>query len=78
VAGVGAIRESPDAVPGPHGTDRQIRREIPVDVSVANGLAIGFISHTLIRVFSGHYREISRLVYALTIIFIARFLHLRG
>jgi AGZA family xanthine/uracil permease-like MFS transporter len=51
---------------------------IPLTFSVANGLAIGFISYTLIRVFSGRYRDISWLVYALTIIFIARFLYLRG
>jgi AGZA family xanthine/uracil permease-like MFS transporter len=51
---------------------------IPLTFSVANGLAIGFVSYTLIRLFSGRYRDISWLVYALTTIFIARFFYLRG
>jgi AGZA family xanthine/uracil permease-like MFS transporter len=51
---------------------------IPLTFSVANGLAIGFIAYTVVRVASGRYRSVSWLVYALTIIFIARFLYLRG
>jgi AGZA family xanthine/uracil permease-like MFS transporter len=51
---------------------------IPLTFSVANGLALGFIAYTAVRVFSGRFRGVSWLVYALTIIFIARFLYLRG
>ncbi|MBV9503719.1 MAG: NCS2 family permease [Acidobacteriia bacterium] len=51
---------------------------IPLTFSVANGLAIGFITYTVVRVCSGRYRSVSWLVYALTIVFIARFLYLRG
>jgi len=51
---------------------------IPLTFSVANGLAIGFIAYTVVRVASGRHRSVSGLVYALTIIFIVRFLYLRG
>lgn len=51
---------------------------IPLTFSIANGLAIGFIAYTIVRICSGRYRSVSWLVYALTALFIARFLYLRG
>lgn len=49
---------------------------IPLTFSIANGLAFGFIAHTLLRVFHGEYRKVNWLVYVLTALFLARFLYL--
>jgi AGZA family xanthine/uracil permease-like MFS transporter len=49
---------------------------IPLSYSIASGLAIGFISYTLLKVLHGEYRRISWLVYLLTILFLARFAYL--
>ncbi len=49
---------------------------IPLSFSIANGLAFGFTAHTILRVAYGKFREIHWLVYALTALFLARFLYL--
>jgi AGZA family xanthine/uracil permease-like MFS transporter len=49
---------------------------IPLSYSIANGLAIGFVSYTLLRVARGQFRAVSWLVYVLTLLFIARFIYL--
>jgi AGZA family xanthine/uracil permease-like MFS transporter len=49
---------------------------IPLTFSVANGLALGFISYTLLRVFCGRFRDVNWLVYVLTVLFILRFVYL--
>jgi len=49
---------------------------IPLTFSIANGLAFGFTSYTLLKVLRGRYREVNWLVYALTALFIARFVYL--
>ena len=49
---------------------------IPLTFSIANGLAFGFTAYTLLKVLRGQYREVNWLVYALTALFIARFLYL--
>jgi AGZA family xanthine/uracil permease-like MFS transporter len=49
---------------------------IPMSYSIANGLAVGFIFFTLLKVLRGEFREVSWLVYVLTALFIARFLYL--
>ena len=49
---------------------------IPLTFSIANGLALGFIAYTLIRVLRGEWRMVHWLVYVLTVLFIARFLYL--
>ena len=51
---------------------------IPLTFSIANGLAIGFIAHTLLRIFKGEARQVSWLVYVLTALFLARFIFLGG
>jgi AGZA family xanthine/uracil permease-like MFS transporter len=51
---------------------------IPLSFSIANGLALGFISYTFIRVLRGEFRMVHWLVYVLTALFIARFLYLAG
>ena len=49
---------------------------IPLTFSIANGLAFGFTAYTLLKVLRGRYREVNWLVYALTALFIARFVYL--
>jgi AGZA family xanthine/uracil permease-like MFS transporter len=51
---------------------------IPLSFSIANGLALGFISYTLIRMLRGEFRMVHWLVYVLTALFIARFIYLAG
>ena len=49
---------------------------IPLSYSIASGLAIGFISFTVLKVLAGERRQISWLVYILTLLFLARFVYL--
>jgi len=49
---------------------------IPLTFSIANGLAFGFTSFTLIKLLSGRAREVNWLVWVLTALFIARFFYL--
>ncbi len=49
---------------------------IPLSYSIASGLAIGFISYTVLKVLSGEYRRIGWLVYVLTALFVLRFIYL--
>jgi AGZA family xanthine/uracil permease-like MFS transporter len=51
---------------------------IPLSFSIANGLALGFISYTFVRLLRGEWRMVHWLVYLLTAIFIARFAYLAG
>jgi AGZA family xanthine/uracil permease-like MFS transporter len=51
---------------------------IPLTFSIANGLAFGFTSYTLIKLFRGEFRQINWLVYVLTILFLVRFYYLGG
>jgi AGZA family xanthine/uracil permease-like MFS transporter len=50
---------------------------IPLTFSIANGLAFGFCAYTLLKILRGRFREVNWMVYALTILFIARFWYLR-
>jgi AGZA family xanthine/uracil permease-like MFS transporter len=49
---------------------------IPLSFSIANGIAFGFTSFTLLKILRGEYRQVNWLVYVLTALFIARFLYL--
>jgi adenine/guanine/hypoxanthine permease len=49
---------------------------IPLTFSIANGLAFGFTAYTLLKILRGQYRDVNWLVYALTALFIARFIYL--
>ncbi len=49
---------------------------IPLTFSIANGLALGFTSFTLLKVLRGQYRQVNWLVYLLTILFLLRFFYL--
>jgi len=47
---------------------------IPLTFSIADGIAIGFISYTFVKLFSGRAREINFLIIVLTLIFLARYI----
>jgi adenine/guanine/hypoxanthine permease len=49
---------------------------IPLTFSIATGLAFGFSSYTALKISRGKFREVSWFVYALTAVFLFRFLYL--
>jgi AGZA family xanthine/uracil permease-like MFS transporter len=49
---------------------------IPLTYSIANGLAFGFCSYTLIKVLRGRFRQVNWMVYGLTVLFLVRFWYL--
>jgi AGZA family xanthine/uracil permease-like MFS transporter len=51
---------------------------IPYTYSIADGIGAGFISYTLLKLFSGKGKEIHPLMYALAAIFLAYFAYLGG
>ncbi|MDK2782468.1 MAG: adenine/guanine/hypoxanthine permease [Thermococcaceae archaeon] len=51
---------------------------IPYTYSIADGIGMGFISYTIIKLFSGRGKEIHPLMYALTLIFMGYFAYLGG
>lgn len=51
---------------------------MPLTFSIATGIAIGFISHASLKLFTGRGREVSWLVYLLAGLFILRFVYLKA
>ncbi|NJE09543.1 NCS2 family permease [Thermococcus sp. MAR1] len=51
---------------------------IPYTYSIADGIGIGFISYTILKLFSGRKEEIHPLMYVLSLIFVAYFAYLGG
>ena len=51
---------------------------MPLTFSIATGVAIGFISYAVIKLFTGYKQEVSWLVYLLAILFILRFVYLKA
>ena len=51
---------------------------IPLSYSIADGLALGFISYAIIEAFSGRGREISWLTYVLAIVLVLYFVFVRS
>jgi adenine/guanine/hypoxanthine permease len=51
---------------------------IPMSYSIADGLALGFISYAIIKAFSGRSREISWLTYILAIVLVLYFVFVRS
>jgi adenine/guanine/hypoxanthine permease len=49
---------------------------MPLTFSIANGLALGFISYPLIKLLAGRGREVSPLVYVLAGLFVLRYVYL--
>ncbi len=46
---------------------------MPLTFSIADGFALGFISYAVLRVLSGRWRGVSPLVYAMALLFVARY-----
>jgi AGZA family xanthine/uracil permease-like MFS transporter len=46
---------------------------IPLTFSIANGLALGFVSYAAVKILRGRFREVNWFVYALAALFVARF-----
>jgi AGZA family xanthine/uracil permease-like MFS transporter len=51
---------------------------ISLTYSIANGLAFGFIAYVLIRLLTGHWRDVHWLVYVLAALFVIRFFYIGG
>ncbi len=49
---------------------------IPLTFSIANGLAFGFTTWTLLKIFRGEFRKVNPVVYVLTLLFLARFYYM--
>jgi len=49
---------------------------MPLTFSIANGLALGFVSYPLVKLLAGRGREVSPLVYVLAALFILRYAYL--
>jgi AGZA family xanthine/uracil permease-like MFS transporter len=48
----------------------------PLTFSIATGLSLGLISYTLVKVAAGKFREVSPLIWILTVLFIFRYIYL--
>ncbi len=48
----------------------------PLTFSIATGLSLGLISYTLVKVAAGRFREISPVIWILTVLFIFRYVYL--
>lgn len=51
---------------------------MPLTFSIATGIAMGFISYSALKLFTGRGKEVSWLVYLLSILFILRFAYLKA
>jgi AGZA family xanthine/uracil permease-like MFS transporter len=51
---------------------------IPYTYSIADGIGMGFISYTLLKVFSGRWKEVHPLMYVLAVVFLLYFAYLGG
>ena len=51
---------------------------MPLTFSIANGLALGFISYPLIKLVAGRGGEVGLLAYALAALFVLRYVFLGG
>jgi len=49
---------------------------IPLTFSIANGLAFGFVTYSLIKIGTGEWQKVHWVVYVLTALFIARFIYM--
>ena len=49
---------------------------MPLTFSIATGLSLGLISYTLVKVAAGKFRQVSPLLWILTVLFILRYIYL--
>lgn len=50
----------------------------PLTFSIADGLALGFVTYTIAKVVSGRYSEVNAAVWVLTVILLAKLIFLGG
>ena len=50
---------------------------MPLTFSIANGIAVGFTSYALIKIFTGRGKEVSWLIYILAALFVLKFIYLK-
>ena len=48
----------------------------PLTFSIATGLSLGLICYTLVKVAAGRFREVSPVIWILTLLFVARYAYL--
>ena len=48
----------------------------PLTFSIATGLSLGLISYTLVKIAAGKFREVSPLIWILTVLFVLRYVYL--
>lgn len=48
----------------------------PLTFSIATGLSLGLISYTLVKIAAGKIRDVSLLIWILTLVFILRYIYL--
>ncbi len=48
----------------------------PLTFSIATGLSLGLISYTLVKIAAGKFREVSAVIWILTVLFILRYIYL--
>jgi adenine/guanine/hypoxanthine permease len=48
----------------------------PLTFSIATGLSLGLICYTLVKVAAGRFREVSPVIWILTLLFVARYVYL--
>ena len=46
---------------------------IPLTYSISDGIAVGMVSYPIVKILAGKFREVSPLMYALAVLFIARY-----
>jgi AGZA family xanthine/uracil permease-like MFS transporter len=49
---------------------------MPLTFSIATGLSLGVIAYTIVKVGTGRYREVSAVLWILTVLFILRYVYL--
>ena len=49
---------------------------IPLTFSIADGIALGFLTYVFLKIFNGEYRDIASGAWFLTLIFISKFIFL--
>ena len=50
---------------------------MPLTFSIANGIATGFTSYALVKIFTGRGKEVSWLIYLLSVLFILKFIYIK-
>ena len=51
---------------------------MPFTYSIANGLAFGFITYAVLKLFTGKAREVHKMVWAIGSLFLFKFVYIGG